>query len=705
MRLNPLYIILYTLTISVSIILGLIVFQKEKQKTINLLFAGYVVVLTFWIICNFFADSLTHPDAVLFWTKMGLVGPILVGPIFLHFSYIFPTGKNQWQRIIPIWIIPIIAVALTPTDLNIKSIQIEPWGTSYQPGILYIISSLMILIYMIWGTINLYRKKKSSTSSVQAQLQLIGIGSITSLIISLITGAILPLLGESRLAILAPSSTLILFGAIGYAIIKHRFLDISLLIFRTVSFTLVITLAAALYALVIFNLPLLIPINNNQVISVIFAIILALTFHPLKQSIENLTKNIFFKQPYSSTRLLERLGELLRSTLSLHTLMKSVLSELQITMHPSSAAFHIYFNGEIKREGYGTEKKLKQEDFFELKKFTENNEVVVINEIEEGPIKNFLRKIGYSAVIPLRVKEQHHGFLLIGEKLSGNDFSKQDVEVLEILSPQLSLAFQNAKSYEEISQFNETLKQEIEKATSSLKQANRELKHLDKLKDEFVFIATHELKNPVTAMRGYLSLLQEGSFGQIPNQMKDAFNQLQASNQQLVELVNDLLQIARSEAKTLSIQTQPVDLTPIIESITQSLKPISDQKGLTIAYSFQADLPQVMADAQRVKEITNNLISNAIKYSDAGTITISHEIEDGLLITHVADQGVGISHEDQTKLFTRFYRVEEEAAKGIPGTGLGLFIVKQLLEKMGGSIWLKSAKGQGSTFSFSLPLA
>ena len=112
-----------------------------------------------------------------------------------------------------------------------------------------------------------------------------------------------------------------------------------------------------------------------------------------------------------------------------------------------------------------------------------------------------------------------------------------------------------------------------------------------------------------------------------------------------------------------------------------------------------------MADKDRLREIMSNLLGNAIKYSDRGMITISHEIIQDKLVTHIQDEGVGIAKTDQAKIFTRFFRVEEEAARGIPGSGLGLFIVKKMLEKMAGTIWFTSVQGAGSTFSFAIPLA
>jgi signal transduction histidine kinase len=685
------------------------VFLKSRQRSVNLLFGFYIIALIIWILSNLFADAFIDPQVTLFWTKMGIVGPLLVGPIFLHFSYIFPSGKSTVNKTIILWMLPLFTILLTPTNLNIKAISIENWGTDYQPGPLYIFSSILIFSYIWWGSINLIKKMKSTPSHIRAQLLLISVSSIITLGIAIITAAILPLYGNSRFAILAPCSTLILFGAITYAIVKHKFLDINYLIFRAISFTLVAATVGLFYALFLFNGLILFPQNYQAHASITAALLLAFTYPAIKRLIEALTKNIFYRQPYSSRTLLERLGELLRSTLSLHTLLRGVVSEIEVTIKPASAWFVIIsdhdLNSKYEKIGYGQDIKVTPNTLFNLNKICQDESVLVRDEIEQSLKKDLLAQFKIAILMPLRVKGDVLGFLALGDKASGNIYSNQDLELLEILAPQLSVAVQNALSYEEINQFNQTLKQEVDKATTDLKKANQELKHLDKLKDEFVFVATHELKNPVTAMRGYLSMFQEGIFGDIPEKMREPINQLQASNQQLVELVNDLLQIARSEAQTLSIKTEPINLCPTIDSVIQNLKPLASQKGLEMIHQCPNSIPQVIADNQRVREILNNLLSNAIKYSDKGTITLSHQLKTDQIITHIADQGVGISLADQKRLFTRFFRVEEEAAKGIPGTGLGLFIVKQLIEKMGGQIWVNSEKGHGTTFSFSLPTA
>ncbi len=232
------------------------------------------------------------------------------------------------------------------------------------------------------------------------------------------------------------------------------------------------------------------------------------------------------------------------------------------------------------------------------------------------------------------------------------------------------------------------------------------LKELEQLKDEFVFIAAHELRTPVAAMKGYLQLILEGTTGAISDGTRAFIEKVIASNQRLIQLVNDLLEVARSQAGRLTIQVVPIGLAAPISSSLDELKSLADEKSVAMTYQPPADLPQVLADTDRVKEVVVNLVGNAIKYmGGAGSIEVSHEVIDGRVVTHIADTGLGISKEAQEKLFQKFYRVQTDKTKEITGTGLGLFIVKEIVEKMNGTIWATSEEGKGSVFSFSLPIA
>jgi len=247
---------------------------------------------------------------------------------------------------------------------------------------------------------------------------------------------------------------------------------------------------------------------------------------------------------------------------------------------------------------------------------------------------------------------------------------------------------------------------ELEELGNEFNRMAKGLKRLQELKDEFVFVAAHELKAPVTVIKGYVSMIMEGDAGPVNKQMKEFLSNVNKANQNLVKLVQDLLQVARSEAGRIEIKVKPVSITEELKNLVVEFKPVAAEKSITLHYEPDNNLPEVLADPDKLKEVTSNLMSNAIKYTlGSGTVTITQEEKEGMVITHVKDTGIGIPPEAQKKLFQKFYRVKAKGTEEVQGTGLGLWIIKQLIEKMNGKIWVESEEGKGSTFSFSLPKA
>lgn len=243
-------------------------------------------------------------------------------------------------------------------------------------------------------------------------------------------------------------------------------------------------------------------------------------------------------------------------------------------------------------------------------------------------------------------------------------------------------------------------KENIQGVAATIQDISTE-KELNKVKDEFVYVVAHELGNPIFALDGYLGIIQE-RLEKGPKETKNMIDSARAINQQLSGLVNDLLEVVRNEQGTLKFDLVPVDLDMTIKNVLQNAQFKAKDKKIELAYK-ESRIPKIKGDPQKIKEVITNLVDNAIKYTpEGGKIEVWHEHHDHEVTTHIKDNGFGISKTDQEKLFEKFYRIKTEKTASISGTGLGLFICKQIIEKCGGTIWVDSEEGKGSTFSFLL---
>jgi two-component system phosphate regulon sensor histidine kinase PhoR len=226
------------------------------------------------------------------------------------------------------------------------------------------------------------------------------------------------------------------------------------------------------------------------------------------------------------------------------------------------------------------------------------------------------------------------------------------------------------------------------------------LKELDRIKSEFVSIVSHDLRTPLTAIRGYVSLLPR--VGPLTDMQQDFVARVERSMDSIVDLIADLLDIGKIEAG-VDWEMHAVALHTVVREVVERLQPTADLRQHILTVDVP-DLPPVSGNLRRLEQVAANLIGNAIKYTpDNGTIKVSLHEDDGFLILQVSDNGIGISLEDQRHIFDKFYRVESEATEKITGTGLGLSIVKAIIKKHSGRVWVHSALGRGSTFTVLLP--
>lgn len=249
-------------------------------------------------------------------------------------------------------------------------------------------------------------------------------------------------------------------------------------------------------------------------------------------------------------------------------------------------------------------------------------------------------------------------------------------------------------------------REKLEQLSKELAGANEELKKLDRAKSEFISLASHQLRAPLTIIKGYISLLLEGTLGVIADQSKNAINIISASAEQLIKLVNDLLDLSRIEAGKIKYEFRRGDLIALVKSVINEFTPRASAKGVAINFDNPYILQEFSFDPDKMREAVINLVDNALKYTPGGKkITISTGPAGQMLRLSVRDEGMGIKKEDIGKLFTKFARTEEAQRMDPNGMGIGLYFVKRVIDDHGGKVWVESeGSGKGSTFFVELPL-
>ncbi len=717
-------LVIVIITVTINIIISLFVYTRNPNSATHKIFGFLGLVISFWLSIHYVSTLAFTSSLNLFLIRLSILLVAVMDLLFFLLSHTLPANKLRIKKsnfvILSLATLFIMIVALSPyTFTHVEIINNFP---NPLPGPAIVLFGIFVISSILGSTYVLYVRSKVSVGREKVQLRLLMLGIILMNGLMIFT-VLLPiaLFRNNQFVTLAPFYTLFFLGLTAYAIIKHRFLDIRVVVARSVAYLLVLLIIILIYSGGIFFISNYILISPdpmlNLIFSTVFTLVIALSFQSLRRLLEKWTEKVFYKRRYDSAKLLGDLSHVMASNLDLSILSELILEKVTTEINISFAFLLLTRNsiitwiksaGTVRHPPEFNEKRILNLIEWVTKKPGEN--LLVFDELEESDEKNIMREHNISVVLPLVVKDELIGSILLGERSSGDIYTGQDIEILNILAPEMAVAIKNAISYDEIKRFNITLEQEVEQATSSLQKVNERLKEVDKLKDEFVSLASHELRTPMTIIRSYLWFILNDKEVQIPEKSTLYLQRAYKTTTELIGMVNDMLNVSRIESGRLTINISRINIASFLKDLSAELDPEAKELGINLSLTNTLpDKTEVLADPERLKQILINLLGNAFKFTPkSGTITVNSTESNGMVLVSVKDSGSGISGEDLPKLFQKFGLVENDEVKkqNRQGTGLGLYISKSLVELQGGKIWAESpGKDKGTTFYFTLKKA
>jgi signal transduction histidine kinase len=406
-------------------------------------------------------------------------------------------------------------------------------------------------------------------------------------------------------------------------------------------------------------------------------------------------------QSVGELRALGEVSQAVNSTLDLETVLSTIVAKaVQLSGTEAGA---IYGYDEQSRElrlraTYGMDQELIDVltqrhiglDDSNVFSALAQREPTQIADLREGPaseLNDIVLRAGYRAlmVAPLMRGEDIVGTLVVRRRTPG-EFAKNTVDLIKTFAAQSALAIQNARLFHEI------------------EDKSRQLEEASQHKSQFLANMSHELRTPLNAILGYTELMADGAYGEPSEKMLGILKRLEANGKHLLGLINDVLDLSKIEAGQLVLELSDYCIQDIAQTVRSTLEPLATDKKLAFKVEVPTGLPPGHGDGRRLTQVLINLVGNAIKFTDAGEVGIQAEAHNGSFHVSVRDTGPGISSANQAKLFQEFQQADNAITRKKGGTGLGLAISKRIIEMHGGRIWVESQVGQGSTFTFTLPV-
>lgn len=697
------------------VILGFIVL-KNSRKLLNKLFFLLTLILDCWVIGSFMMFSSTQDSQIIFWDRFVYAAVVFWPALQYHFSLaVTYTNKNRRRLLRLAYLLSPIFLLISQTDYFVKDVFRYAWGAHTKAQFLHHFFLAFFALYGCLFFYNLIKKYRSENDRLERKRILYYI--LGFCVLDFIGGtAFLPAYLISFYPIFL-ATPLVFSLIIAYAIVYFGLMDIKLIMRRYFVYFLSLFSVLAPTYICLFYVFIFYP-RYLFVASLIIFIFSLSVFSKIKNYFYKFSNRYFFSSLYDFNELIFNLNNRLRASLDISQIFQSTIGVLTQAFHSQATAVISY---EARTKNWsilynnGFTFKNQQKiilDYQIMNALFPQNTPLSLASLEKlldndhKNIFNYLNDLKVELIVPIKVNQiKLNSLMIFGPKESNESYNAKDLKVLESVAAEIGISLENALLYRSVTRFNVKLKEEINKATKQLQEQNETLKKLDQIKTEFIGIASHQLRTPLTGIRWFTELLMNNKEGNLSPKQLDFLEQISSSNRRMIKLVNDLLDVSHIETgRKFDIIKTDFNLNEVIQEVVKENIFLISTKSLIIKNEILKDFT-VFADRDKIKQVWQNLISNATKYSgEKTTIRIFSTLKDKVPIFCVTDQGIGIPKNQQTQIFAKFFRASNASLQHSDGTGLGLYIAREIIRAHGGDLWFESQENKGSTFSFSLPI-
>ena len=701
-----------------QIILGLFVFLKRKNSLTNVLFALLSVATLGWVILNYLTIIELNSHSLIYFVRGILFFVVIQNSFFYLFARTFPgthwIHSKKW--LIAYLLLAVVAACLTVSPYLFVSVGVDDGIATSKAGPAIMVFILHASTSIILAFKDLIRKARKSAGVEKNQLNLLLIASALNWVVVPLTNFLVTNVFKTTFFILvSPVYTLAFIALIAYTIVSQKLFDIRSAVARSVAYVLSVATIIGIYSVSTVGLANYVLRGEDfeklrGLISIVFAGILAISFQRIKTFFDKTTNKLFYQDAYDPQEVIDNLNKIFVSNVELETLLTKTNEVIENSMKAEFSTFLINKTAYDPNRWIGdSTPKLDETELTKLNEFiSKSSGKVIVSEYLEGSVEEKRLLLGHNIAVVVRLiptidyELPGIGLLMLGQKKSGNLYSNQDVRLLEIIANELVIAVENALRFEEIEKFTITLQEKVDKATKELRDTNKKLIDLDEAKDEFISMASHQLRTPLTSMKGYVSMVLEGDSGKINDMQRKLLDQAFVSSQRMVYLIADLLNVSRLKTGKFIIEGKPTDLGKVVEEEVSQLVETAKGRNLELTYDKPKDFPLLMLDETKIRQVIMNFTDNAIYYTPAGGHIHVYVEDTGQTIEcRVEDDGLGVPKAEQHHLFAKFYRAGNAKKARPDGTGLGLFMAKKVIAAQGGAIIFRSTEGKGSTFGFS----